>query len=76
MSNMKLAMVRTVFINTFIGSDKQASKQNKMIIIIKNEHKMVNTFLFTNFNMKLCFGAQKNHLIETVLLRTHNICFV
>ena len=27
----------------------------------------------TNFNM--CFGAQKNRLIEAVLLGTHNICF-
>ena len=23
----------------------------------------------------MCFGAQKNRLIETVLLSTHNICF-
>ena len=23
----------------------------------------------------MCFGAQKNHLIETILLSTHNICF-
>ena len=23
----------------------------------------------------MCFGAQKNNLIETVLLSTHNICF-
>ena len=26
-------------------------------------------------NFKYVSGAQKNHLIETVLLSTHNICF-
>ena len=26
-------------------------------------------------NLYMCFGAQKNRLIETVLLSTHNICF-
>ena len=36
--------------------------------------KIVNIFLPISFN--ICFlGAQKNCLIETVLLRTHNICF-
>ena len=29
-------------------------------------------FLSITFN--LCFGVQKNRLIETVLLSTHNIC--
>ena len=33
----------------------------------------MNIFLPISFN--ICFGAQKNRLIETVLLRTHNICF-
>ena len=36
--------------------------------------KIVNIFLLISFNM--CFGDQKNRLIETVLLSTHNICFV
>ena len=26
-------------------------------------------------NLNMCLGAQKNRLIETVLLSTHNICF-
>ena len=26
--------------------------------------------------ISICFGAQKNRLIETVLLSTHNICLV
>ena len=26
-------------------------------------------------SLNICLGAQKNHLIETVLLSTHNICF-
>ena len=34
--------------------------------------KDVNIFLLISFN--ICLGAQKNRLIETVLLRTHNIC--
>ena len=37
------------------------------------ELKIVNIFLPINLNM--FFGAQKNRLIETVLLSTHNICF-
>ena len=35
--------------------------------------KIVNIFLPISFN--ICFCAQKNNLIETVLLSTHNICF-
>ena len=34
--------------------------------------KIVNIFLPINLNV--CLGAQKNRLIETVLLSTHNIC--
>ena len=26
-------------------------------------------------NLNMCLGAQKNRIIETVLLSTHNICF-
>ena len=37
------------------------------------ERKIVNIFLPLSFNIFL--GAQKNRLIETVLLSTHNICF-
>ena len=45
-----------------IGFDKQ-----------KFECRIVNVFLPTSCN--ICLGAQKNHLIETVLLSIHNICF-
>ena len=37
------------------------------------QRKIVNIFLPIKFN--ICFGGQKNRLIETVLLSTHNICF-
>ena len=37
------------------------------------QHKIVNIFFPINFNIR--FGAQKNRLIERVLLSTHNICF-
>ena len=37
------------------------------------ERKTENIFLSISFNS--CFGAQKNRLIETVLLSTHNIFF-
>ena len=30
---------------------------------------------FLPISLNICFGAQKNGLIETVLLSTHNICF-
>ena len=32
-------------------------------------------FISLPINLNRCFGAQKNRLIETVLLSTHNICF-
>ena len=38
-----------------------------------SQHKIVNIFLTIIFSIHL--GAQMNCLIETVLLRTHNICF-
>ena len=31
--------------------------------------------IFSLPSVLTCFGAQKNRLIETVLLSTHNICF-
>ena len=37
-----------------------------------SEGKIVIIFLPICFNV--CLGAQKNHLIEMVLLSTHNIC--
>ena len=33
----------------------------------------MNIFLSINFN--ICLGCSKKHLIEMVLLSTHNICF-
>ena len=38
------------------------------------ERKIVNIFLPISFN--ICLGAQKNCLIETVLLSTHNFVLV
>ena len=40
----------------------------------KIERKTMNLFLSIRFNIYV-LGAQKNHLIEMVLLSTHNICF-
>ena len=37
------------------------------------QRKIVNIFSSISFN--ICFGAQKNHLNETVLLSSHNISF-
>ena len=37
------------------------------------QRKIVNIFL--PIILAYALGAQKNHLIETVLLSTHNICF-
>ena len=39
------------------------------------EKKIENIFLSICFNIKFAFSAQKNRLIETVLLSTHNKCF-
>ena len=47
-----------------------------MVIDLENKNfelKTLNIFLPISFY--ICFGAQKNRLIETVLLSTHNICF-
>ena len=38
-----------------------------------NQHKIVKNFLPIIFSKR--FGAQKNRLIQTVLLSTQNICF-
>ena len=46
---------------------------NVSIIVNKNfERKIVNIFL--PIRLTYVLGAQKNRLIETVLLSTHNIC--
>ena len=39
----------------------------------KYERKIVNISLSISLN--ICFCVQKNRLIETVLLSTHNVCF-
>ena len=31
--------------------------------------------IFLSIYSNMCFACQKNHLIETVLLSAHNICF-
>ena len=31
--------------------------------------------LYLSISLKIVLGAQKNHLIEMVLLSTHNMCF-
>ena len=36
-------------------------------------HKIV--IIFLTISLNICLGAQKNRLIKTVLLSTHNICF-
>ena len=46
-----------------IGPDKQTFFLHKIVII------------FLPLNLRFLLGAQKSHLIETVLLSTHNICF-
>ena len=52
---------------------KQLNSENTGLDKQKFQRKIVNIFLPINFN--ICFGAQKNRLIETVLLSTNNICF-
>ena len=48
--------------NIIIGQDKQ-----KMSVKLSK--------ILSSINIKFVLGAQKNRLIETVLLSTHNICF-
>ena len=40
----------------------------------KNLHRAVSN-ISSILNLNMVLGAQKNRLIETVLLNTHNICF-
>ena len=43
---------------------------------VKQKYFMLNCYYFLIYQFKHVFwGAEKNHLIETVLLRTHSICF-
>ena len=41
----------------------------------KQKMSALNCEYFLPINFNICLGAQKNRLIETVLLSTHNICF-
>ena len=44
------------------------------VVLCKNNlHKI--GIIFLSISLNICFGAQKNHHIETVLLSTHSICF-
>ena len=40
----------------------------------KNQLKIA--IIFLSISLNICFGAQKNRLIETVPLGTHKICLV
>ena len=53
-----------------MGQPPSSKVKNNPAIYIFGR-KIVNIFLPISFN--ICLGAQKNHLIETVLLSTHNI---
>ena len=63
LKNLVVAETPEIIIHVilYIGPVKQKNQRKSMII-----------FLSINFSM--CLGAQKNRLIETVLLSTHNIC--
>ena len=64
-------------IRAFGRGDKIMSYMHQVTGLDKQnifERKIVNFFL--PITSTICFFcAQKNHLIETVLLSTHNICF-
>ena len=60
--------------NKIVQTDERTDRRVAQVQIRKfYELKIVIIFLPINLNM--CLGAQKNHLIEMVLLSTHNICF-
>ena len=50
---------------------QRVNRNNCGAIIKCNSPTILNIFLTISFNM--CFGPQKNRLIETILLSTHNI---
>ena len=62
-----------------IRNDLESPIQNYRQIIVIGRARQIYlpeitiTPLFTS--LKVCYGAQKNHLIETVLLSTHSISF-
>ena len=45
------------------------------LIPVKKFYERKIEIIFLPINLNICFGSQKNRLIETVLLSTHNICF-
>ena len=57
--------------------------KSKYELIIKSNHRLTETNIlgvkcehFLIHQLNICLGAQKNRLIRTVLLSTHNICLV
>ena len=63
------SIVKSVFDSHLPGVCMLIIGQNKQ----NSEGKIVNSFLQISFHRYS--GAQKNHLIATVLLTTHSICF-
>ena len=65
----------------FISLSSETTLKNSSDIfvirhIITKIYIRIQFYCRTNFlNTLYVLGAQKNHLIETVLLNTHNICF-
>ena len=43
--------------------------------MVPHRLRALNVIKTTNIFLLYALGAQKNHLIETVLLSTHSICF-
>ena len=62
--NFLFTVTTEVYFHYFIGLDKQKQKNSVKMYIFS--YPSVLTYVF---------GAQKDRLIETVLLSTHKICF-
>ena len=64
----RLGNVKTEFLDQEFTASLTEQSVTQVLIIKNVQCKIVNVFLPINF-------LQKNHLIETALLSTHNICF-
>ena len=60
---------------------RRINRRHEILVLMHQTHRSSRNFyerkiviIFLPINLSMCFAAQKNRLIETVLLSNHNIC--
>ena len=75
-----IASCNAIISSKFLKKDREGQRKDILyditLVELSKSFDLKNVNIFLPISFTYVLGAQKNRLIETVLLSTHNICFV